>query len=584
MICAATQHSAPRSPASRLANPAKANPAKANPANKHHNVGRFPLFLRTWLICLTVYSVTSLLSTQASASKSRPLYSIVVGHNAPPAGRDDLPTLRYSDDDAARFFGLLSRASDHALLLVDMDDDTRRRHNGIARYAEAPTPAALKRAVIQVKNRVRQDVAAGLKPIVFFTYSGHGAQKDGETFLTLAGGSLSRSALMKKTLGAFTGAEVHLFIDACHAGALVSSRGGAFDKTVDVKTVALRRSGVDALLEDDGLKDLPQVGAFLAAAANAKAHEWTQVESGVFTHEVLSGLYGAADINGDLQIEYGELHAFLTAANSNVRDPRARPQVVVRSPDGNANAILLDLRALRDTRWLSGNAAPLGRFHVELENGERLLDAHVGPDMRIALALPRSSSAFVVSQRGEAKVSAKGPVHIHFDRLNHHRAEHESRGAVDLALRTQWFRTPFTRVYYMGFMDARGHPPTAFGPLSLLPGETTLAGDRAGHDSLYGLRVGLWTTAGHAVGLGIIGGVTALDAKIDYEDTQSQVDADAAAARYENAVTLGIIGGATAVTAGVVAWLLRPSPKKKQRSALQYDLQVGPVTSARIRW
>ena len=448
-----------------------------------------------------------------------------------------------------------------------MDDDTRRRHNGIARYAEVPTPAALKRAVKQVQTSVRQDVAAGHKPIVFFTYSGHGAQKDGEPNLPLAGGSLSRSALLKKTLSAFTGAEVHLFVDACHAGALVSSRG-AFDKTVDVKTVALRRSGVDALLKGAGLKDLPQVGAFLAAAANAKAHEWTQVESGVFTHEVLSGLYGAADINGDLKIEYGELHAFLTAANSNVHDPRARPQVVVRSPDGNANAILLDLRSLRHTRWLSGNAAPLGRFHVELDNGERLLDAHVGPDMRIALALPRSSSAFVVSQRGEAKVSSKGPVHVHFDRLKHNRADHESRGAVDLALRTQWFRTPFTRVYYMGFMDARGHPPTAFGSLSLLPGETTLGGD----------------TAGLALGLGVIGGVTALDAKYDYDDAKTQVSAESAARRYESGVTVGIIGGAAAVTSGVVAWLLRPPPKKKKRSALQYDLQVGPVTSARIRW
>ena len=58
-----------------------------------HAIRRFPLFMRTWMMGLAVCAASSLLSTGASADPSRPLYSIVVGHNAPPAGRDDLPTL-----------------------------------------------------------------------------------------------------------------------------------------------------------------------------------------------------------------------------------------------------------------------------------------------------------------------------------------------------------------------------------------------------------------------------------------------------------------------------------------------------------
>ena len=53
----------------------------------------------------------------------------------------------------------------------------------------------------------------------------------------------------------------------------------------------------------------------LATTLGQQAHEWSAIESGVFTHELLSGLLGAADVNADQRIEYTELQAFIAAAN-----------------------------------------------------------------------------------------------------------------------------------------------------------------------------------------------------------------------------------------------------------------------------
>jgi hypothetical protein len=54
------------------------------------------------------------------------IFAAIVGHNA---GTGDLPTLRYADDDALRFFDLISQVAPRGQveLLVDPDLQTRQR-------------------------------------------------------------------------------------------------------------------------------------------------------------------------------------------------------------------------------------------------------------------------------------------------------------------------------------------------------------------------------------------------------------------------------------------------------------------------
>ncbi len=53
----------------------------------------------------------------------------------------------------------------------------------------------------------------------------------------------------------------------------------------------------------------------IATARDQQTHEWDAYAGGVFTHQVISGLRGAADVNRDGRVEYSEVHAFLTSAN-----------------------------------------------------------------------------------------------------------------------------------------------------------------------------------------------------------------------------------------------------------------------------
>ena len=72
-----------------------------------------------------------------------------------------------------------------------------------------------------------------------------------------------------------------------------------------------------------GLRPRENVGLLLSTSSARESHEWSGFESGVFSHEVRSGLYGAADADGDGRVSYAEIAAFppKTAAGLACLDP-----------------------------------------------------------------------------------------------------------------------------------------------------------------------------------------------------------------------------------------------------------------------
>src|SRR5204862_1128969 len=107
---------------------------------------------------------------------------------------------------------------------------------------------------------------------------------------------------------------------------------------------------VDPILQATPLARHPNIGVILATTLGQESHEWSTIESGVFTHELLSALVGAADVNGDLVVEYTEVQAFVAAANRDIKDPRAIPQIIARPPAANLRVPLIALRSLAGTR------------------------------------------------------------------------------------------------------------------------------------------------------------------------------------------------------------------------------------------
>ena len=72
------------------------------------------------------------------------------------------------------------------------------------------------------------------------------------------------------------------------------------------------------------------MGVFLSTSADGEAFEWSEIQSGIFSHVVRSGLLGGADADGDGQVSYLELAAFVDTATTDVRNPNMRPHVFSR--------------------------------------------------------------------------------------------------------------------------------------------------------------------------------------------------------------------------------------------------------------
>ncbi|HEY7373931.1 MAG TPA: caspase family protein, partial [Polyangia bacterium] len=279
-----------------------------------------------------------------------PAYALVVGFNGSPPGAagDVPPPLRFADDDAMAFYQLRRQLGDHAVVLAAPDDDTRRRYPQDVDAAQPPTLETLERAMSELQAQMQADVRAGRTPVFSFFYSGHGvADGDGRVALTLLDGVLTQRMLFERVVDRVPAGVIHLIVDACHADGLARARGG------QAEAVALSADDVAAYLADSAPGRYLRVGIAIAGSRDGVAHEWDLYQSGVFTHELISALRGAADVNGDRRVEYSELGAFLAAANREVQDPRARLLAIVKAPASAPRAPIADLSHVEDSGRLT---------------------------------------------------------------------------------------------------------------------------------------------------------------------------------------------------------------------------------------
>ena len=489
----------------------------------------------------------------AHAGEAAPAYAIVIGNNAPPAdGGAGLARLRYADDDAVRYTQLLSRFADTRLLAV-LDDTTQRRYRGMADIAEPPTLANLERAVADIARRVEADRARGLRPVFYLAFSGHGAVgSNGEAFLALADAALTQDVLYERILARIPASYAHLLIDACHASGVVGVRGGGFfDKEVDGATAPVAPEELP-LATAGQLARFPHVGVVLATTIGEEAHEWSELEAGVFTHELISGLLGAADVNRDGRVEYSEAEAFVASANRNVSDPRAIPKVIARPPGANRSAPLVALPRLAGARRLEGDASRLGHFHIELEDGQRYLDAHLAAGSRVSLALPARGRAFVRTRTHEGVIPAGARVALADVEMRPRQVA--ARGSIAASYQEALFSASFGPSYYQGYVDSVGGAAVELAPETAAVDADAAQADRGNRRLAIGL-VGLGVVA---AGAAITTGWLAWDARRDYRETDLQRPAQEAKDRYERWRVVAIASGVGAVASGALAWWLWP--------------------------
>jgi hypothetical protein len=325
---------------------------------------------------------TFTLTAGAALAAAPPLsIAVVVGSNHSPSS--SLQDLRYGDDDAvqnARTFSLLGAET---VLLVTPDAETRDLFPMTKPQGPA-TRVALRAAFDGVKAKLAAAHAAGRPTELYFLFAGHGDMAAGRPFLQLDDGRLWREDLAELLRGAGAD-ESHVLVDACYAASFVSDRGPGGE-----------REGLPPGFSRARALWPARTGFLTARSSGGQTHEWAEYQSGVFSHELRSGLMGAADVNVDGKVTYREIAAFVRRANEAIPNHRYRPEVSTTPPGGDLDATLAWLPS--GPIVLEMDVSSAGRAFVETETGIRLVDMHAAPGLAVQLRLPTDLGSLFVEQ------------------------------------------------------------------------------------------------------------------------------------------------------------------------------------------
>jgi hypothetical protein len=308
--------------------------------------------------------------------------AIVVGSNQSPSA--SLENLRYGDDDAVQNARTLQMLGAQTTLLVSPDAETRELFP-MAHPDGAATSASLRATFQRATATLAAAHAAGRHTELYFLFAGHGDMADGRPFLQLDDGRLWREDLAE-LLRAAGADENHVLVDACYASSFVNSRGPGGERERLPPGFSRGQQAVWPA----------HIGFLTARSSGGQTHEWAEYQSGVFSHELRSGLSGAADVNLDGKVTYREIAAFVHRANEAIPNRRYRPEVSTTPPGGNLDASLAVLPS--GPIVLEMDLQPSGRAFVESENGIRLVDLHAAPGQPVRLRLPTDLGSLYVEQ------------------------------------------------------------------------------------------------------------------------------------------------------------------------------------------
>jgi hypothetical protein len=483
----------------------------------------------------------------APAARARGvLFTVAIGYNGLPAAAasdSQIVPLRFADDDAFAVHELGKALGRHSHLLSLPDPATSARFPALVGEARPPSLRQLAQVVQQLAAELAAANKAGEETSVIFFYSGHGTlEENGQGSLALLDGELTRQRLYDDVLARLPARYVHVLIDACHAESVVRPRDGRAVATT------ISAGAASAYVTSMTLARFPNVGAVVSSASAAQAHEWEVYQGGVFTHEVLSALRGAADVNGDRRVEYSELAAFLAAANRSVADPRARLDSVVKAPLANPRASVIDLTGVRGFAHLKGRPAPLGAFFVEDADGARLFDLRAEAGYSVDVLVP-PTRLFLRNGGREVELRPAPEEIITFESLALGPAQTRPRGAIDSALHRGLFATRFGPSYYTGFVDRSSD----LASVDLPPPELNLEAVPPPRG-----RLSPWFAGGAGVlgATAMVFGGMALEAHSEYNSTNLSNPSGIVRGRYDRAryAAAGFAAGAL-VVAGVAWWL-----------------------------
>ena len=332
-------------------------------------------------VSTSVPSDTPLVTPPVVAAADTERYALIVTNNRSLSlGR---PDLHFADDDGARYARLFGQLFGHGnvVLLTEFDAASAQLFADLpARTtARAPTRANLMSAVSRLAQRVARAKQSGAAVEIHLVFAGHGDVERGQGFIELGDSRLMAADLDTHVIRPLQRADrLHLILDSCNSYFMLNPRkpGGRRWATSTATTQTL-------------LEKYDNVGALISTSAEAVTYEWSEIQSGIFSHEVRSGMRGAADVDADGTITYDELRAFVEVANLSIVNDLYRPKMLANAPAGDNTF----LRLPKSSSMLRLSAAPTHRrLTLRDATGVRIIDTHVAAGSGLSVLLPKATS------------------------------------------------------------------------------------------------------------------------------------------------------------------------------------------------
>lgn len=217
--------------------------------------------------------LATLLCTADAAETRR--FALVVGAND---GGTDRPVLRYALDDAQAMWEVLE----------DMGGVARSDR----RLLSEPTTIEIEQALDGLSADITAAQDAGARAELVVYYSGHSDERG-----LLLGGELYPFAALRSEVEAVPADVKLIVLDACASGAAVRAKGGV---------------ARPAFLVDEA-RDVQGTAWLTSSSATEAAQESDRVGGSFFTHYLVSGLRGGADLGDDGLVTLTEAYQYAYA-------------------------------------------------------------------------------------------------------------------------------------------------------------------------------------------------------------------------------------------------------------------------------
>ena len=281
----------------------------------------------------------------------------------------------------------------------------------------------------EYNRRMAEDRKDGGEPTLYFILIGHGQiAPDGAGYV---------SDLFHGVIAPSKASFNHVIIDACTPGATVAR---------------------EQYFSSADLERYPNTGVILSTSRQQETHEWMVYRGGVFSHQVLSGLVGAADVNSDGRVEYSEMSAFIAAANAKVSDARARLEVFSRPPALDERRPIFVTEAEHFSSRLVVPPSVSGHLFLEDDRGIRYADFHKASGASMTLALVGASYFHLKDDLREARIPADGRRYV-LTASQWRPVQLAARGSLDESFRKDLFAVPYDWSFYHGFVASHGGLP-----------------------------------------------------------------------------------------------------------------------------